>query len=70
MAHNGTGSMPVGVLISCLKTTLPIVKNHLFMRKNIALAKLDEFLTSPIDRYFREANAFADFRFEDKINNS
>ena len=77
MAQNGAESIPIGIPTSCLKTMLPIVKKHLFMRKDITLKRvcLVKYLLpgtlqiSPIDRCFKKANTFSDFRFEDKINN-
>ena len=41
------------------------------MKKDILFSKVSSSSTlrSPIDKCFREANTFSDFRFEDKIDN-
>ena len=40
LAQNSAGSIPAGIPIYCLKAKLPIMKKHLFMRKDIALARV------------------------------
>ena len=52
------------------------VTKHFFNKKRYSIykslfSKVSSFSTlrSPIDRCFREANAFSDFRFEGKIDN-
>ena len=42
MAYNGTGSVLIGIPISCLK-----MKNHLFLRNNISLTKVEDLLENP-----------------------
>ena len=39
LTQNGAGSVLIGI-ISYLKTKLPILKKHLFMRKDIALTRV------------------------------
>ena len=46
------------------------VKKHLFIDKSLfSEVSSSSSLRSPIDICFREANAFSDFRFADKIDN-
>ena len=40
LGPNGVGSILISTPISCLKTMLPIVKKHLFMRKDIAMTRV------------------------------
>ena len=70
LVPTGAGSILIGMSIFWLKTMLPIVKKHLFMRKDIALTSVCLVKYLPLmDRCFRKANAFSDFRFEYKIDN-
>ena len=39
LCQNGAGPIPIAMPISCLNTMLSIVKKHLFVRKDIALAR-------------------------------
>ena len=37
--QNGAESIPIGITIFCLKTTLLVVKKHLFMKKSTTLTR-------------------------------
>ena len=75
MAQNGAESIPIDIPVYYLKTTLPIEWKSFFYKKRYSIDKSlfskvssTSTLKSPIDRCFREANAFSHFRFEDKID--
>lgn len=69
-----TGLASIGIPVSCLKSNLPIVKNHLLMREYIALMQVclvclssSNFLLRPINRCIGNANKLSDCRWEDQI---
>ena len=63
--------MLIDIPMSCLKTALLIAKKHLLIGKSLfSKVPSSNSLRSPTARCFRKANAFSDFRFEDKINPS